>query len=395
MKWKNKGHEFDSMAEQIMTMLQTRKLYLFGAGQYGKRCKRILHNIGIEIAAFLDNNQSLYDTGCEGSAVLPLSCIQPEDSLVLLTLAHGNVNRENIIVQLTDAGFSNEKKNLIDFSDRILSILYWYKAHKVFISGCSAAITQKCSLNCKYCSVFTPYISQPDHVALKSLKEDLDAYFSVVDYTGLFNLLGGEPFLYPQLHELLEYIGAKHYDKMDTLELTTNATIIPDNELLDTMNRLHMQVTISDYTNSLPHLKEKVKCFVEKLRLYPDIHISLFTVDKWIDFGYEYVDRSDTPDEQLIRFFDTCRTPCRLLKDKTFYYCANSRFAQDVGLVKGGDLCNAFDLARFDLERDAKRLLEFNMGYSDKGYVELCKRCNGYLTVNCNFIGVAEQASRL
>lgn len=39
MKWKNKGHEFDNVYENIK---KRSKLYLFGAGEYGEKIYELL-----------------------------------------------------------------------------------------------------------------------------------------------------------------------------------------------------------------------------------------------------------------------------------------------------------------------------------------------------------------
>jgi hypothetical protein len=36
-------------------------------------------------------------------------------------------------------------------------------------------------------------------------------------------------------------------------------------------------------------------------------------------------------------------------------------------------------------------IVEWHMGYQDKGYLEICDHCNGWVTTNRNFIPVAEQ----
>jgi hypothetical protein len=43
-----------------------------------------------------------------------------------------------------------------------------------------------------------------------------------------------------------------------------------------------------------------------------------------------------------------------------------------------------------DLECDKKELMEFNMGYSEKGFLDMCRRCNGADDLNYK-IPVAEQ----
>ena len=52
MKWKNKGHEFDSVYENIT---HKKVFYLYGAGDYGNQFINIIRD-EIEIAGYIDND---------------------------------------------------------------------------------------------------------------------------------------------------------------------------------------------------------------------------------------------------------------------------------------------------------------------------------------------------
>ena len=49
--------------------------------------------------------------------------------------------------------------------------------------------------------------------------------------------------------------------------------------------------------------------------------------------------------------------------------------SDNMGLGVGGE--DYLDLERLPKDNYKKILLEFNDGYSDKGYLEMCRRCNG------------------
>ena len=52
MKWTNKGHEFDTVYQNIE---KKDKFYLFGAGEYGEAVYQELED-KLPIAGFIDNN---------------------------------------------------------------------------------------------------------------------------------------------------------------------------------------------------------------------------------------------------------------------------------------------------------------------------------------------------
>lgn len=52
MKWTNKGHEFDTVYQNIE---KKDKFYLFGAGEYGEAVYQELED-KLSVAGFIDNN---------------------------------------------------------------------------------------------------------------------------------------------------------------------------------------------------------------------------------------------------------------------------------------------------------------------------------------------------
>ena len=70
MKWKNKGHEFDAVYQNIK---QKKSFYLFGAGDYGKQFLRIM-KAEIHMKGFIDNSPKK-----QGKYILGKLCYLPED----------------------------------------------------------------------------------------------------------------------------------------------------------------------------------------------------------------------------------------------------------------------------------------------------------------------------
>ena len=65
MKWKNKGHEYDCLYQEISGKT---KFYLFGAGDYGRQFLQIFGD-EIKIEGFIDNDPlkqgtMIYDKPC-------------------------------------------------------------------------------------------------------------------------------------------------------------------------------------------------------------------------------------------------------------------------------------------------------------------------------------------
>lgn len=81
--------------------------------------------------------------------------------------------------------------------------------------------------------------------------------------------------------------------------------------------------------------------------------------------------------EQLIQKFDQCMTPCREMRNGKLYYCVMARTVSDnLGYHIGeDDFLDLESLPEGDLGR--RILLEYNLGYSEKGFLEMCAKCRG------------------
>jgi hypothetical protein len=163
---------------------------------------------------------------------------------------------------------------------------------------------------------------------------------------------------------------------------------MPSKDLLEIMkNHKNFYVYISDYSSFLPNLKCRVAEFVSHLGKSSIDHAFAPNDKWWFDFGYETVCRDNASEEELVNVFDTCNTSCRLLKDGKYYNCERDSVALKAGFI---DSDSGFDLRDFD-KKDKSALLEYSLGYSEKGYVDLCKKCNGFPPMNNNYIPAAEQ----
>jgi len=71
MKWSNKGHEFDYVAEQLQQLFcdKHKLIYVFGAGLIGIGLKTVYEKTGY-FAGFIDNNEEKRKNGVDGAEVL-------------------------------------------------------------------------------------------------------------------------------------------------------------------------------------------------------------------------------------------------------------------------------------------------------------------------------------
>lgn len=381
MKWLNRTHEF----EHLCSAVKDDNIYIFGAGEYGAYLYKHINTE--KVLGFVDNSKQKQREGYLGQKVLMPAkvCQENKENLFVIAVSVCSKAFKDIQEQLIDFGI---KESRIISYELYLHLYFYYIKKAILIHHVNVSLTQKCTLNCKDCSIMTTYLPEKVNYKLESLKRDVDVFFQHVNYVGKFGIIGGEPFLYPNIEEYLIHLAQFRHRIIYMVEIVTNGTIIPADNVLRLCKKYNIIISISDYTITLPHLKEKIEKLVNKLQEY-QISYVINSAEKWMDFGYDYVNKIEASDKSMIDFFDSCHMTCRLLRNEKLYYCANSAFAIDAGLNLR-DLDNELELQMIS-DENRMEALEFDEGYSQRGYLNMCRHCNGTESLNDHFIEVARQ----
>ena len=155
------------------------------------------------------------------------------------------------------------------------------------------------------------------------------------------------------------------------------------------MKTYDIDAEVSDYTKAVPEIKARVERTVAAFR-ENGISCHFLSDAQWVDFGFTKPDK-DWSTDQLTAFFDFCSTTCRGYVNGEIWYCINAGFAERaLGRVPDPD--NRLDLRKVgDSLEERRAIVEFDMGFNKKGYVQMCRRCNGSCEINTHFIEVGEQ----
>jgi organic radical activating enzyme len=252
----------------------------------------------------------------------------------------------------------------------IASIWPYEYLNKVHIFQSDVLVTEKCNLNCSHCNMFIPHFEMPKHRELDTMIKDIDSYFNIVDYVSVFHLVGGEPFLHPQIENVIQHILSNYIDKIDKFIITTNGSIAPKSSTIELLKSSNVILSVSNYSDKLQKLKTKVE---KVIGIYKSNGIKHYVRNEieWYDFGDLRV-KKNLPTDKLIKHFDSCTAPFRGLNDGKFYYCH---------LNTGAVLTKLFPLDKNDyveIDKISKEdLLKFDLGYTDLGYITFCDNCNG------------------
>ena len=379
MKWKRRAHEFDGEFEIYKKQrLLSKEVYIFGAGEIGKTFSSIVNRFG-RLNGFIDNDGRKQGTMYCGFSVISLQKYLDkkayENSIILLCLKESY--SKEVKKQLEEYGLvENEVFFTKDEYEKRLRIVLFFERNILYLPLAQISLTERCTLRCKKCAHACNLVSpQKADLTLKEAMESADFFFKYVDYIDEFVLIGGEPLLYLQLPKIADYIGENYRKRIGIFSITTNGTILPNEELLSVCNIHNMLFRVSNYEESIPRMKERLDAFRAKVESQGVACVIGKPGMDWTDYGFDYVDRKATP-EELEKVFDACRTSCHEVRKNRFYFCVMARsVAENMNRDIGAD--DFFDFSMVDEGTGKKEFFEYTMGYSEKGYLDMCNYCHG------------------
>lgn len=376
MKWMNKGREFDSYWNEIRDI---RSVYLFGAGLIGKSVKPLLQG-RLELLGFIDNDENKQGRIIEGLPVFPFDQVTCRKHTAVLVAISPEIT-ETVLNDL-------KEKNIAAYDIHIfLPVYFMYGWSKLVLTSLSYLPATVCNLRCKNCLNFAPYIKKQEVRDIEYLKADVDLLFSKVDYILLFHISGGEPFLYPQIADFLSYVGKRYRGQIARLEITTNGTIPPSDDVCRSLQRYGVEVVLDDYRDTLPEYQDIFVAICEKFKKHGVLYRTQ-KAENWIALNPAQPSK-DLSEKEAQAHFNLCAVPWQEYRDGRFYLCNYSAYAAVAGLYR------VRNDEWFSIENkfNKKELMEFRLGYSEKGYVDFCRQCDGYLN-NPHRVIPAEQAER-
>ena len=240
----------------------------------------------------------------------------------------------------------NEDKKFLLFALTMLIFpLILYRAYvQSTISYVELVVTPKCNLNCVGCANLMPcYPKTVDHIDFEILKNSIDALFEMSKRIETMKFIGGEPFLYKQLGELVEY--AAKSPKVKKIIITTNGSVTPKSETVSKIKHKNVIVDISDYpivdsTHFIDILKEN------------GVNYRMIEFSEWNDYGT--AEKRGLSHDVLKRSFRECASAeCKTILNGKFYVCPRAAHGDALGIIPASDK-EALDI--FSKKTDFKSL---------------------------------------
>lgn len=377
--WTHKGHEFDIVASRICN--KQNRFIIFGAGTFGKAFLEEFKD-ELNIVSFVDSNKTKQGTFIQELPVHSPNILNPSEEEIILVSTGWTAD---VFSFLQKKGYVKNK----DFFhiDEFMTIYKMYQDNLLYVSNLNINITEYCSLKCRKCSALNPYIKDKIHLSKEQVQKILDLYFKWIDEVSILGLIGGDAMVHPQFNDILELVGERYYGRqVHHIEVYSNAVILPDERCLKLFQKYNVIYRFTDYGDACCG-KQRPKEITEILDKN-GISYDWARFDKWSDCGYPQ-ESNGIPTEKLRAFYEDCdRRSCQGLLGTKLFYCGMAIGAQRTGYCEAAET-DYIDLSREDLNK--KELMEFMLGYNERGYIEYCKKCNGGPNINRRYVVPGEQ----
>jgi len=386
---------------------------IYGAGLLGKQLYGMLDKEKVQVKAFIDQSGKDYDG---------ITCVKPDDITTMedvdIIIITPGFDEENIRRQLVGVScpiicidellrFNSDTLKITDTKAALrrkqikyaISEKTWEEAFEKYVDAyekismlhkksvvlattaemrkqlvnksltlpfIDLVITTRCSLKCKKCFHLIPSYTKDGHcsfdVEIEEIKRDLKKLLSSVDYIVKVNILGGEPFLYGNLDELL--LELTNYEKVGYFMIISNTTIVPKDSTCKILSNPKFYVHFNDYGVSSTK-EEEIKRKMEK---YHIIH-KIKSDEKWYDFGE--VQKQNLSETQLTELYQQCGfARCKALMQGLLHTCAFQKHGQKNGLIEDtGEYLQIHEYSEVVLR---EKIVEF---YKKKTF-KACDYCN-------------------
>lgn len=243
----------------------------------------------------------------------------------------------------------------------------FYEKNELNLPQLTFCITSKCSLVCKDCGSLIPPFNKCGHLemTLQEFKENLDKITSAVTKIRRFVLLGGEPLLHKDLSKFIELACQK--DNIDVVEVITNGTLLPNEEVLNVMSKYNKKtyLYISNYSSNeslKPRLKhEKIKNLLKNY----DIKLQMVDVMGWLEeFGFK--EQADDETKTINKYRKCHCSHCTQVFNNKIYVCSKASSAIELNLINVDDYIDL--LKTTDLKQDF-------VTFFDRNYLKGCEYC--------------------
>lgn len=398
-----KDINFQSKLEKLNIQLKDKKVVLYGAGALFETAIEKYDFTKLNIIAISDKKFETEDcpTYCGFKTVLPEKILELKPDVILLSvkrykqlyvpftlkyvdceiliLFENNCNsfyekmniNHNVFVECN--GLLGKKKknypkiivNFIKFKNKINSKLGYIDIPQVEFN-----VTTVCTLKCKHCSNFIPYLKPEEQskIKIEDFKTQLSNLTNAVRKIKNLILLGGEPLTIPNLHEYIEF--AAQNKKIDRIWIITNGTLLINDKLKKTLAKHRKKITIrvSNYSKN-ENLKGKLK----QEELLEQIKTLKLDCDYVKDLSWNYTSPYKTKElrENSKLYFECCGNHCVSVFEGKWYVCPRAGVFDKKGIY----IPQENEVIDLNIEVSAKVLRQKLKDFYSRNTFTACNYC--------------------
>ncbi len=295
--------------------LDPRPIIIYGAGIFGEYTLRALEVHGLQPVCFCDRakagkeylNYAVYDYKIIDKYQRPIVLLAAGALFheIYQFLLECGVKEVYSVYQLVfeDTVLPMDRLSLQGQDIRYYRELYQFgmeyqeDADKFHMFSLDWVITTKCSLRCRECSNLMQYYKDPQNMKKEQLQSELKKVLEIVDGIMDVRVIGGEPFMHPQMAEIMEPF--LDDPQIHNFSIYTNASILPNQKMLSVLKHPKVKCEISDYGEIVKNFSQ----FVELMHK-EGIRHRIVKMDEWHKLG-KLADRKST-EEGMRRIFENC-----------------------------------------------------------------------------------------
>lgn len=362
----------------------------FGVGRIGRRVIPTLMK-EFDVPFLIDN-------GTHKEKVYGLDVLNLEQAAIYLRERHLKVvvttvfySYEKIKQEMETLGFIENRDFCI--LERFAEEWNLRWRNKCVLSKIDTVITSRCTLKCRNCNMFISHAPVQCDIDLNRLKNNFDIFFESVDYVYEYTLLGGEPFLHKNITEIISYLGNQYGERIGQINLISNGTIVPDDDVVEILKNFHVTVHISDYTGSVDYKRNLEK--VQKKFLLQGIEYYVIPNNTWKDVIYPREGyQTDNPRQHML----LCGHSTHSAADGRLYWC-DPAFAAECFMGFASKEDDSLDLAankrNYSKYEATLNIIKYLLGdVNERGYMSICEKCAGVGSDNNMIVPAGKQMER-
>lgn len=224
----------------------------------------------------------------------------------------------------------------------------------------TALITSRCSLKCRDCNNLMPFCNGGRNLDLNTILSNINKIKEVLDCCVCLDITGGEPFLHPNLGEIVSEVTAD--EKIMFVQIVTNGTVKPKTEWAQALSHPKVILRISEYPKYTKTNDVVAFCKENNIR---------FVIKKELQWEVSGgTERRNKKYEKIVDEYLWCWAGqyCKSIWDGKLYACARAAFLHDI---------KASDHASDYVDLDSEHLREDIMNHMiSTKYVDACDFCD-------------------